>query len=599
MKRPFYILVWMPLLLFLLTAAINGQSPHQVNIIKSIRLEFDRSIKFNRQHLTRQFLKRPYSPKVQQQLEQHITQQLHSKGYYFPSVLLTEKRVDALNREVELVYQISTGYPLYLNNVSIARTDSLPDFISERIQEIGDNYRDKIYNETLAKSLYNEIINAFEMNGYPLANITTENLTFSESAEQQRFLLDLQLVVNPGDSVAIAYLNFPNQKYDTSDYLARLLRFKPNQPFDARKIRKYREILQRQEFLREVGTPELRLDKNGQYFLDIPFKETPSTSFDGIIGYIPPPATSVGESGYFTGLIDIGIRNLFGGGRKINVFWQKQDRFSDEFRIAYQEPFLLGLPFHLGLGMSRLVRDTTYIEWQYHGNVELPLSESLSAFVTLSTRNVSPDSLASRLLRLPRTESLITESGIKWDLRDNLRNPSRGVALEVAFGISRQKNIGPSYLITEDSLLQRITLQKMRLSLSTYLPILKNQVLANRFHARLINSKGETLRITEQFWFGGATTIRGFREAQFYGKNVFWVNSEYRFLLGPETRFFVFVDNGYFERSSPDNVRKWLTGYGLGIRLPAPLGVMQIDFGLEKGAPFGEGKLHIRLVNNF
>jgi outer membrane protein insertion porin family len=570
-----------------------------VNIIKSIRLQFDQSIKFNRQALTRQFLKRPYSPKVQQQIQQHITRQLRTKGYYFPSVSLAEKRVDDLNREVELIYRISTGYPLYLESVSIAETDSLPDFISERIHEIADHYRDKIYTETLAKALYNELVNAFEMNGYPLAAITTEDLAFRESAEQKRYLLHLQLAVNPGDSVAIAYLNFPDQKYDTSDYLARLLRFKPNQPFDARKIRKYREILQRQEFLREVGMPELRLDKKGQYFLDIPFKETPSTSFDGIIGYIPPPATSVGESGYFTGLIDIGIRNLFGGGRKINVFWQKQDRFSDEFRIAYQEPFLLGLPFHLGLGMSRLVRDTTYIEWQYHGDVELPLSESLSAFVTLSTRNVSPDSLASRLLRLPRTESLITESGIKWDLRDNLRNPSRGVALEVAFGISRQKNIGPPYLITEDSLLQRITLQKMRLSLSTYWPVLKNQVLANRFHARLINSKGETLRITEQFWFGGATTVRGFREAQFFGKNVFWVNTEYRFLLGPETRFFVFVDNGYFERSSPDIVSKWLTGYGLGIRLPAPLGVMQVDFGLEKGAPFSEGKLHIRLVNNF
>jgi outer membrane protein insertion porin family len=599
MKHTLHTIFGTILIIAAFSAVLSAQTPRQVYIIKSIRLQYDQPQKFNQRHLTQQFLKRPYTPKVEQQIQQYIKQQLHKKGYYFPFLTLSEKRIDAINHEVELVYQISTGYPLYLESVSINLADSLSRFTTERIREIIATYRDNIYTEVLAKSLYDDILNTLEVDGYPLATIDTQDLTFRESVTQKKFLLQLQLAVNPGDSVAIAYLNFPNQKYDISDYLTRLLRFKPNRPFDARKIRKYRKILQRQEFLKEVGIPELRLDKKGQYFLDIPFKETPSTSFDGIVGYIPPPATSSDESGYFTGLVDIGIRNLFGGGRKINVFWQKQDQFSDEFRLAYQEPFLLGLPFHLGLGMSRLVRDTTYIEWQYHGNVELPLSESLSAFVTLSTRNVSPDSLASRILRLPRTESFMTESGIKWDIRNNLRNPSRGVALEVSFGISRKKNIGPQYLITEDSLLQLITMQNMKLSLSGYWPVFKHQVFANRFHARLINSKGEILRITEQFWFGGATTVRGFREAQFYGKNVFWLNSEYRFIMGPDTRFFIFVDNGYFERSSPDVISKWLTGYGLGIRLPAPLGIMQIEFGLEKGAPFSEGKLHIRLVNNF
>ncbi|MEZ4766022.1 MAG: hypothetical protein R3C26_23405 [Calditrichia bacterium] len=35
--------------------------------------------------------------------------------------------------------------------------------------------------------------------------------------------------------------------------------------------------------------PELLLDKKGNYFLSIDFEETPSTTFDGIVGYIPPP----------------------------------------------------------------------------------------------------------------------------------------------------------------------------------------------------------------------------------------------------------------------------------------------------------------------
>ncbi|MCB0268530.1 MAG: BamA/TamA family outer membrane protein, partial [Calditrichaeota bacterium] len=160
-------------------------------------------------------------------------------------------------------------------------------------------------------------------------------------------------------------------------------------------------------------------------------------------------------------------------------------------------------------------------------------------------------------------------------------------------------NIGPDYLLAEDSLKSSVSLQKMRADLGVFLPTFRNQLIANNFHANFIESNGEVLRLTDQVWFGGATTIRGFREAQFFAKRVFWLNSEYRFLLGPDTRLFVFTDNGYFERESPDNLQKWLTSYGMGLRLTAPLGVMQIDFGLERGAPFREGKLHIRLINDF
>ncbi|MCB0286044.1 MAG: BamA/TamA family outer membrane protein [Calditrichaeota bacterium] len=585
--------------MLLVSLTAFGQVPQKPLFLKSLQLRFDSRVKFAQNRFQQQFVNRPFSPELLKNIRAKADEQLREQGYYFADFSEVSTDIDSALQSVDLTISVKTNGVLRLDSLRITNRDSLPETLLGDVDDALAVYPGKIYTGSLSQSMLRNVTTIFENHGFPLARIQTQSFDFRELPNENEYRLDLSLHISPGDSVRIAYIKFPKQKNDITGYLQRLLRFQPDKLFDAQRVDRYSETLRRQDFLKNVRRPELLLDKKGNYFLSIDFEETPSTTFDGIVGYIPPPATDPAASGYFTGLVNVGIRNLFGGGRKIHVFWQKQDRFSDEFRVGYREPFVAGLPFHFEAGMHRLVRDTTYIEWQYLGRLELPLSDALSAFVDLSSRNVSPDSLASRVLRLPRTESVITETGIRWDARDDFRNPRRGVFLEIAFGISRQSNIGPDYLLAEDSLKTSVSLQKMRADLGVFLPTFRNQLIANNFHANFIESNGEVLRLTDQVWFGGATTIRGFREAQFFAKRVFWLNSEYRFLLGPDTRLFVFTDNGYFERESPDNLQKWLTSYGMGLRLTAPLGVMQIDFGLERGAPFREGKLHIRLINDF
>ncbi|NIW48228.1 MAG: BamA/TamA family outer membrane protein [candidate division Zixibacteria bacterium] len=494
---------------------------------------------------------------------------------------------------------IQTGGRLKLNEIGLNGIDSLPEAIRSQITEESESYTGSYYTEAVINGLFHDIINILENFGYPLASATTGEFEFREDAQEDNWLLDLSVNVQPGDSVRIAYLRFPKQKNNMSQYLQRVLRFQPGQLYREREVSKYAQILRRQEVIKQADEPVLSMDNNNEYFLSINFEEAPSTNLDGIVGYIPPPATQTDESGYFTGLINIGIRNLFGGGRKFTVFWQKQDRFSDEFRIAYREPFIFGLPFHSQFGLYRLVRDTTFIEWRYNVNFELPINESLSAFLDFSTRSVVPDSLASRQLRLPQTQSFNTETGIKWDTRDALLNPNHGINLEIAFSLGSQRNQGPQYLIEEDSLQKTITLRKIRADFSTFLPVFSQQVLANHLHLEFLENSGDMLRITDQVWFGGATSVRGFREAQFFAKRVVWLNSEYRFLLGPQSRIFLFTDNAYFTRTFPDEFDKWLTSYGMGVRFSAPLGIIQVDFGMEKGSPFQEAKVHFRVINEF
>ncbi len=106
------------------------------------------------------------------------------------------------------------------------------------------------------------------------------------------------------------------------------------------------------------------------------------------------------------------------------------------------------------------------------------------------------------------------------------------------------------------------------------------------------------------FRFGGANTLRGYRENQFLGSRVAWTNAEYRFLLGRRSFFFGFLDTGYYSR--PADIEQSLPaseafkyGYGIGLRTDTPLGNISVSFALGQGDSFSQGKIHIGLINDF
>ena len=580
-------------------SAVHAQSTVQQPVfLTELSIRFDNRVNFPEKQIRRQYLNRVYNSVLLKDIKNNIITELKDIGYYFAVIDSQHVKIDPVARTADLFFEVRTGNMLKLQTVEITNRDSISAELLAEIDDRVDDFIGEYYTEALVNTLFQSVVDVFENNGYPLARIRTEEFQFQES-DTDSWGLGLNLTISVGDSIQIAYLKFPKQKSNLSTFLQRLLRFKPGQHYDEKRVSQYRQILQRQEFIRDVQEPVLTLDKDGKYFLSIDFEETPSTALDGIIGYIPPPANDPDASGFFTGLMNIGVRNLFGGGRKLQIYWQKQDQFSDEFRLGYREPFIFGLPFHTQVGLYRLVRDTTFIEFQYNLNFEFPISSVLSLYVDIASRDVSPDSLASRQLRLPITGSLVTETGMRWDLRDDRLNPRSGLYLDILFGLNRQENKGPDYLLVEDSLRSSETLQRMRADFSFFIPTLRRQVFANKFHFEFRENIGGELRLSDQVWFGGATTVRGFRESQFFARRVFWSNTEYRFLLNPQSRFFVFMDNVFYSRQSPDFVEQWLTSYGLGLRLTGPLGIMQVDFGLEKGTPFREGKLHFRIINEF
>jgi len=156
------------------------------------------------------------------------------------------------------------------------------------------------------------------------------------------------------------------------------------------------------------------------------------------------------------------------------------------------------------------------------------------------------------------------------------------------------------YIIEEDSLIVRENLKTIQGNLAYFQPLWSNQVLAVEFHGGHIQGDKNQLQLSDHFWFGGFGTVRGYREDQFHGTTVSWVNLEYRFIVGRNSRIFLFNDWGFYQYEDGGiTVNDILPGYGVGIRFDSPLGIMGVDYGIGRGDTFSTGKIHFGIINNF
>ncbi len=115
--------------------------------------------------------------------------------------------------------------------------------------------------------------------------------------------------------------------------------------------------------------------------------------------------------------------------------------------------------------------------------------------------------------------------------------------------------------------------------------------------------------LSEQFRFGGANSLRGYREQEFHGSRAAWGAIELRVGAPRGSRLYTFYDLGYFAFEAQDptpedperrTLRKgWPRGYGLGILARTPGGDLSLAVGFPGTVDFDLAKLHVTLLETF
>jgi outer membrane protein assembly factor BamA len=526
-------------------------------------------------------------------VKSRIAKQLSLRGYLNFKFEDEKVAYSPDSQKVDLLINISEGSPTYVRDINIGGLDS----IDNKITTMFDFQRGNVFNKYDLEKNISETLTYLENNGYPFAKIIVTSVDFQKEGREN--VADIYLDIKRETRSTIDKIEIIGNT-STKDYvITRELRLDSGAVYSQEIIAELPNRLNRLRFFEPVNGPRFYFNSKSQGVLLIEVKEKQTNNFDGIIGYVP--ARNEDEKGYITGLVNISLRNLFGTGRAAAIRWQQFDRNSQELELKYLEPWLLGFPFNINLGLFQRKQDTTYVQRKLEGALEYLATEDISASVFIGTEEIIPTENEVPVFKVYNSNVFTTGANLKVDTRDDPYAPTSGLFFINSYSFSRKKINGPAQFITPN-LETRINLQRFALDFEGFYEFFKRQVVALGIHGREL--RGSFFENSDLFRLGGTNSLRGYREDQFLGSRILWTNFEYRLLLTRRTFAFLFFDTGYYLRESDAerNILKsedYLYGYGLGLNIETGLGVLGVSFALGEGDSFSDGKIHFGLINEF
>lgn len=438
--------------------------------------------------------------------------------------------------------------------------------------------------------------------GFPFAEVRI-GVTLADTMDAPS--ADVLFTINEGPRVIVREMSVQGNTVTQSGVIVREARLSADEPFSQSKLDRLRRRLDRLQLFTSVGELQLYLlndssasqpVRNGGILCTV--EEGNMTTFDGVIGYVP--GRTAQERGYLTGLVSLTMKNLFGTGRRVSARWQRETASTQELELRYTEPWFLGVPLDLSAGYYQRKQDSLYVKDVLSGRGDYNLTDELTFSATVNSESIYP-STSVGYFTVFESSSLMLGGEIRYDTRDNSRVPTSGIRYSTSYQTGTKKITGPAqYLLPTDT--RNYFLRRVSVDLDLYLMPWRRHVFAAGGHGRQVSST--VLEISDMIQFGGSSTVRGYRENQFFGSRVAWTSLEYRYLTGRLSHVFVFADAGYFSRpEEPERgvsqQERMLYGYGIGARLETGLGILGVSYALGKGDTFSAGKIHFGIVNEF
>ncbi len=447
--------------------------------------------------------------------------------------------------------------------------------------------------DKILESDIHALIREYSERGYPFASVTIGEITSHHHLDEKRDGLVLRLDIVEGPRVTINRIDVVGNSTTRPEVILRESRITLGDLYRSSEMEAVRKRLLRLGFFSTVDEPEIIMTEQGGG-LKLRVSEAAMNTFDGIIGYLPPSPGN--ESGMFTGMVNVLLKNIFGTGRRLGARWQHESVSTQELQLQYFEPWIAGLPLNVGLGFFQRQQDTTYVQRTYDVRAEVTAFDNLTLSVLFSFDQVIPSASATGS-SIPASTSVSSGIEVRYDTRDDPTAPSRGYLYRSDVRVG-EKTIGDGEAGTEE----HSSLQRYSLDFEWYVPTFSRMVLASSIHARELRSNAMTE--PDLFRFGGAQTLRGYRENQFIGSRLVWGSLEYRLSIGRHSFAYAFTDLGYYlypgnpVQSLPETQASKI-GYGIGFQLETGLGIVRVSYALGEGDTFATGKIHFGIINDF
>jgi outer membrane protein assembly factor BamA len=486
------------------------------------------------------------------------------------------------------------GFLLVLTTILFARTDVSADsvvfgkitinsdrIITVRTNQIQEEFTDQTVTEQSIDNLTTRLLRLPMQQGYYFPVLQLEKVL--PSRENNYTAVNPVFRLEWGDITTIDTIIFQDVRKTRPQVLNRMIKEYIGKRYTPIVDKQINRSLNRFTFIMIEQEKEIVKTREGKTALLCNLRELQENEFSGIVGYIPE---TINQKGYFTGELDLKFHNLSGTGRQLALYWSKTSRYSQQIRMNYFEPWIWKSNMFGETGFEQILRDTLVVIRKFNIGTGFYSLKWGSIQFLINRESSLPTPGGKDLLSL--TTTMTNAFGLKYkiDRRNNFYNPTGGVLLKVAWNAGLQQRESIENKIRSEFLFDA----------EVYLPVKSHWIFASSYHFKgkwLINGSP---RYSDQYWFGGAGSLRGYSNDFFQGTQIAWVALEIRRLIDNLSSFILFYDQGYYRQA---NMPNYPHSFGVGIRLASRMGVIGLDYGFGKGDTFSTAKIHIRLINRF
>ncbi len=509
----------------------------------------------------------------------------HDTGYLFAEIESYSMARLEHDDHYSISLSIKEGSLFLIRSVVLSGvTDNENRDLQAALPKMETRFTKEIIDDTVEK-----IAVFYEDYGYPYTIISNNVTDIILSNDLSKNFVDLEFEVAKNKFVEIDSIVVSGIEYTRPDVIIREGRIAVGDIFREKNVGRSREYIGKLPYLSEVSEPELFELENGKSILRYAVTERKSNNFSGLVGYVP---SSSKENGYYVGTFMMDIGNMFGSGRKFQSEWQRLDRSSQKLRVFYEEPWIAGIPLSINGQFEQSFQDSSYVKRTFSLRAGYQLNSSVMAHVSVGSESVIAEDQGKLLFDLVNSSSTLYSAGITYNSLDYRLNPRQGVYYSTSVTHQNRSQNGDN-TVSGDV----ISDKKINADLELAYPLKSNVVSYLHGSWNQTTTSGSDVPVSERWYLGGSSSIRGYREKQFLASKVAWFNLELRHLNNRESRVFLFFDGGLFQDPGKNSQNRF--GYGFGFRVDSRLGMVGFDFGLGSNDEFSNAKVHFSVRNSF
>ncbi len=549
----------------------------------------------------------PFTPELQNQMIQNLL----ASGYFGTTladsnnnpVIVEAEEPSPPNGTCKVLIEVHE-YPVVKNITLTGSGPIKPQFVLKFFQNMLPSAQmpNPIFNASTFITDYTAAQDYYTKQGYTMQVGAEVNV-------DKNGILQVPLIVPRVSSIKIDGLH-KTRKY----VVTRELHTKPGSYFNIRTLRRDQESLLNLGIFDNVQVAPVQTGP-AQYAIDINIKEKRTGSITGGVGYSPAE--------HIIGYAEAVDTNFRGTGETLSLRASTGGALGrNSVELGFIEPYLdshhtsLSMQlydktvyrFSNGFSSFSGVSNTTfggnsYYNEQHTGgyvSVGRPFSRYVNGSLFFRGETIRTD-----LLNLPLADLQIIQNGpvftlgtsFSHDTRDYYLNPAKGGVQTLSIEAGHANLQAPVTIpgIFVPGVYGSANFLRFNLEARQYIslsgqrpptdPTKDETVLALR---AVLGASTGTLPFAEQFFLGGGDTLRGYRDARFWGKYELLTSVELRQPLARRFVGVLFVDAGDAWGGKYSNVNinnfqqggfRLHLGTGLGVLVQTPIGALRLDYG--------------------